>query len=709
MNKNSNESKNEQLENQNNQVPDQQESPEQVYEKVDKVGEKVKGEAEKVSDNLSDTIDHTTNIINKEIEKRKSQQEQKDKENESDNFSEGEKSKDTENLNSSENAEEIDTPKGEEGQSELAPDGDHNNFLNSENDLEPKTNADVPESGQTPGIDQGPANGTTGLNGGEVLGPESPTAGIDALDGAVTGTESTLTGVEGAQTGAESITAGTEGVTTGVESATAGTESIAAGVEGVAAGAQGAAAGAEGAAAAAETATVAAETTAEVAPTAIEGATEAVTAAGEGLISIGPYGWIAIGVILLLIAIVIGIIALVSSASADEGTGTGAIGYEEINPTDEEMFLMYSLAIHERGDGTEEQMSYVISVVLNRVLTGRYGGDTVRDVIYSPNQFEGVTQVEYSGGHYTSGEGTTWQNQCQAVENYLTTGNTNTVSYPNEAVEKAINATRKVLENGDTTDTPEYPNGGATGFATPYYVLSWSEAGPDHWFQTGGYFGMFNDVDGKEAGTSGHNYNNRNSYSSNFFSSTTDQEILSQYVSVPPTTTTGSNNLINGNIIDTSRPVYIGHQYTNLTETQKRQLAYVAYREQGSIEGAKLELSLMANLTEERRNDYNIYEYVMYSGWFGSANPSHIPQYTSDFTSAYVQLVDEILVNGNRYLTNNINEHDCLSDISSITTGNANNRSNYIPNETVINNVYGARYVFVGFAPNNGDPFGYTL
>ena len=64
---------------------------------------------------------------------------------------------------------------------------------------------------------------------------------------------------------------------------------------------------------------------------------------------------------------------------------------------------------------------------------------------------------------------------------------------------------------------------------------------------------------------------------------------------------------------------------------------------------------------------------------------------------------------GNRYLESNVVEHDCLSDINSISTGSVNNRSDYIPGETVINNTYGASYVFVGFAPNGGDPFGYLI
>lgn len=173
----------------------------------------------------------------------------------------------------------------------------------------------------------------------------------------------------------------------------------------------------------------------------------------------------------------------------------------------------------------------------------------------------------------------------------------------------------------------------------------------------------------------------------------------------------GKIRIKNGNEIDTSKPILIGHKYTNLTDLQIKQLAWIAKREQGSVEGAKIELSLMANLTETKRKDFDIYKYVMYSGWFGSyySVPSN-PQYNSEFTTKYVDAAKSILRDGNRYLPTNVIEHDSISDISRLSTGgSARYRSNYIPNKTIISNVYGARYMFVGFAPNGGDPFGYLV
>ena len=172
----------------------------------------------------------------------------------------------------------------------------------------------------------------------------------------------------------------------------------------------------------------------------------------------------------------------------------------------------------------------------------------------------------------------------------------------------------------------------------------------------------------------------------------------------PTQTVTGSSQL-NGNVIDTSTPVGTGTKY-NLSQDDLNFLAYVAYREQGSVEGAKIELSLMVNLYEKNKSSYSsVVDYVANSGWFGSGALSSY-SYPGD---EYVAAAREVVVEGNRYLASNVVEHDCISDISSISTGSRSDRSAYIPGETIINNVYGARYVFIGFAPNGGDPFGYLI
>ena len=187
--------------------------------------------------------------------------------------------------------------------------------------------------------------------------------------------------------------------------------------------------------------------------------------------------------------------------------------------------------------------------------------------------------------------------------------------------------------------------------------------------------------------------------------SSTSTVLNSTEDSVQMRQSTGSIQLKNGNIIDTSSPVSTGNKY-NLSDDDLKHLAYVAYREQGSVEGAKLELSLMANLYEKNKSKYkNVRDYVDNSGWFASGSKKGY-KYPGD---GYYNAAKEVLNNGNRYLTSNVVEHDCISDIVSVSTGNKKDRSSYVSGQTIIKNKYGAKYVFVGFAPNGGDPFGYLV
>ena len=167
---------------------------------------------------------------------------------------------------------------------------------------------------------------------------------------------------------------------------------------------------------------------------------------------------------------------------------------------------------------------------------------------------------------------------------------------------------------------------------------------------------------------------------------------------------TNDFRVVNGNIIDTSKPIGKGEKY-NLSKEDISLLAYVAMREQGSVEGAKLELSLMCNLYERNKNNYkSVTDYVLNSGWFAN-NSLNGYNYPGD---EYYQAAEEVINEGNRYLASNVVEHDCLSDLTSCSTGGIYDTSSYVPGETVLHNCYGARYVFIGFAPNGGDPFGYV-
>ena len=112
----------------------------------------------------------------------------------------------------------------------------------------------------------------------------------------------------------------------------------------------------------------------------------------------------------------------------------------------------------------------------------------------------------------------------------------------------------------------------------------------------------------------------------------------------------------------------------------------------------------MANLYEKNKSKYsNVRDYVDNSGWFASSSRSGYSYPGDDYYNA----AKDVLNGGNRYVATNVDEHDCISDISYISTGDKSDRSNYIPGETVIHNRYGSTYTFAGFAPNGGDPFGY--
>ena len=104
--------------------------------------------------------------------------------------------------------------------------------------------------------------------------------------------------------------------------------------------------------------------------------------------------------------------------------------------------------------------------------------------------------------------------------------------------------------------------------------------------------------------------------------------------------------------------------------------------------------------------------------------PSHLNTYRNylsailqlrhqDVPQEYVDLARDILVNGNKYLPDNVWEHDMIDDIYKISGGNKWDRENYIPGETIIyakgDETGGSKYLFQGFAPDGGDPFGIKI
>lgn len=150
-----------------------------------------------------------------------------------------------------------------------------------------------------------------------------------------------------------------------------------------------------------------------------------------------------------------------------------------------------------------------------------------------------------------------------------------------------------------------------------------------------------------------------------------------------------------------------------LTDSQLKQIARLCVQEQGNINGIRAEASLMANQLETstyRQNKYGtgasgLYSWVRTGGWFYQA------AYYMDNGSASASQIDavrDVLVNGNRFFPQYIDEHDCLSDIKSISTGSVYQKSDYVKGKTIIKNKMGSTYTFYCFPAAGCDPFGYT-
>ena len=173
-----------------------------------------------------------------------------------------------------------------------------------------------------------------------------------------------------------------------------------------------------------------------------------------------------------------------------------------------------------------------------------------------------------------------------------------------------------------------------------------------------------------------------------------------------------------------------GQSY-NLDKDTIKSLAAKAVGEQGNeVAGAAAEVSLMANLYELKGSNYSsVYDYVVNGGWFGPPERVKAAMASNTPSQEVIDAVKDVLVNGNRTLPLYVDEHDCWDcnssnicssgikgDICSLTTdgttttslSNIKNRSSYIKDKTLINNVYGAKYTFYTFPTESSDPFGYT-
>lgn len=148
----------------------------------------------------------------------------------------------------------------------------------------------------------------------------------------------------------------------------------------------------------------------------------------------------------------------------------------------------------------------------------------------------------------------------------------------------------------------------------------------------------------------------------------------------------------------------------DISDDDVKAIAALCYGEQGSPEGVAAEASLVLNLYERNGLTGNgIREWLRGYTWFAENTRAMMdnPQVEDNI----VQIVKKVIVGGMRTVPGYVDEHDYNGDISSISTGDKNNRDNYKPHETVINqssSVGGGHWTFWGFPAGDSDPFGYT-
>ena len=92
----------------------------------------------------------------------------------------------------------------------------------------------------------------------------------------------------------------------------------------------------------------------------------------------------------------------------------GGANYASLNITDDDLQILYKITSAERGGGTQQQQEYVVSVILNRVLSSSFP-NTVRDVVFAPMQFQPTRNGQYDSAIPS-------QTTIDAVNNVVSTG-----------------------------------------------------------------------------------------------------------------------------------------------------------------------------------------------------------------------------------------------------------------------------------------------
>ena len=151
----------------------------------------------------------------------------------------------------------------------------------------------------------------------------------------------------------------------------------------------------------------------------------------------------------------------------------------------------------------------------------------------------------------------------------------------------------------------------------------------------------------------------------------------------------------------------------NLNDKQIKGIANILQHEQPGVEGRHAEASLMANLVDIKGDSYATVDNLIKKatgGWFAKGkerfnNPGNPEQISIDAAKS-------VLVEGKRTLPRYVNEHDCFSDLTSVSNnGNsfkASDRSQYKQFVTKIKNRYGSSGTFHSFPNSKSDPFYYT-
>lgn len=146
-----------------------------------------------------------------------------------------------------------------------------------------------------------------------------------------------------------------------------------------------------------------------------------------------------------------------------------------------------------------------------------------------------------------------------------------------------------------------------------------------------------------------------------------------------------------------------------LTDKQIRGIANIVLHEQGTVAGQYAEASQIANLCELRYKGDPVK--AVTSGWYANGKDRYAAG-TSNKTA--IEIVKRVFCDGFRTLPRYIDEHDCMSDIKSVTEGGKGVKSKkdkWVPHSTVIKNRMGSTYIFYDFPggyKSGVDPFGYT-